>query len=327
MGVPTKMQRTKAPGVYRRGDRYAVTWRDVSGKQRWGSARTYDEARALKAEKERQARDGVQHVPTNEQPTLADYARELFGCDLTREPGATPENGRYSGRHGAIRDATRADYRRDVEVYWLPLLGPKRMPTITAPDIARALARLAARDGDGYLADRTLKRLFAPLSALMATAVQEGLIRHNPARDVSVPSGRDRLRRFQADDQDDDDQLVRPYTRAQIAQLLAVLERQPQLRLLVHLLAVTGLRISEAIALRWRDVQLDGGSPHVKVCRAWVREQFGRRSPSMAAGPCRSRILSSSSSGISAGGSTRASSWCSRRRWARSTAPRTCAAR
>jgi integrase len=275
MAEPGKMQRTKLPGVYRRGDRYAVTWRDASGKQRWGSSRTFDEARALKAEKERAARLGERHVPTSEQPTLADYARELFGCDPSRPPGAPPEKGRYAGRHGAVRDATGADYRRDMEVYWLPLLGRKRMPAISAPDVARALAKLAARDGDEYLADRSLKRLFAPFSALMATAVEEGVIPHNPARDVSVPSGRDRLRRFEADNQDDDELAVRPYTRAQIAQLLAVLVGQPQLRLLVHLLAVTGLRISEAIALRWRDVQTDGSSPQVKVRRAWVREQFG----------------------------------------------------
>jgi integrase len=44
---------------------------------------------------------------------------------------------------------------------------------------------------------------------------------------------------------------------------------------LVHLLATTGLRISEAIALAWRNVQLDGSEPHITVRRAWVREQFG----------------------------------------------------
>jgi len=269
-----KMERTRTPGIYRRGARYAYTWRDAAGKQRWGSTRTYDQARADKSAKEREALAGNAHVPLSEQKTLAEYALELYGADLHREPGTEPASGRYQGRHGAIRDATRSDYRRDTEVYWLPLIGSKRLPAITAPDIARALAKLAARDGDGYLADRTLKRLFAPLSALMATAVQEGVIRHNPCRDVAVPSGRDRLRRFDAEDQDDAE-AVRPYTRAGIGSLLAVLGAQPQLYLLVYLLATTGLRISEAIALRWRDLHLDGSNPHVTVRRAWVRERFG----------------------------------------------------
>ena len=43
---------------------------------------------------------------------------------------------------------------------------------------------------------------------------------------------------------------------------------------MVHLLAVTGLRISEAIALRWPNAQLDGAEPQLRVRRAWVREQF-----------------------------------------------------
>jgi hypothetical protein len=76
---------------------------------------------------------------------------------------------------------------------------------VTAPDLARVVAELAARDENNYLADRTIRRLFAPLSALPATAVEEGLIGSNPARDVRLPSGRDRLRRFDADDQDADD--------------------------------------------------------------------------------------------------------------------------
>ena len=70
-------------------------------------------------------------------------------------------------------------------------------------------------------------------------------------------------------------QLVRPYTRAQVAHFLAVLGQQRQYRVLVQLLATTGLRISEAIALRWRDIELDGSTPHVSVRRAWVREQLG----------------------------------------------------
>lgn len=43
--------RTDIPGVYSRGSRYVVTWRDANGKQRWKSTSTIDAAIALKQEK------------------------------------------------------------------------------------------------------------------------------------------------------------------------------------------------------------------------------------------------------------------------------------
>ena len=42
-----------------------------------------------------------------------------------------------------------------------------------------------------------------------------------------------------------------------------------------RLLAATGLRVSESFALRWRDLELDGSTPHVRVRRAYVRGRFG----------------------------------------------------
>lgn len=271
MAETAKMERTRTPGIYRRGDRYAITWRDATGKQRWASARTYDGARALKADKERQARAGEEHVPLSALPTLGEYAAEVFGAG--EGDAFTP--GRYQGRsHGAVRPATIRHYARDMRAWWEPLLGSKRLPAIKAPDINRALAQLASRDGDEYLADRTLRRLFAPLSVLLGSAVEEGLIPYNPARDLRVPSGRDAQRRVSAGDHDDEHDDVKPYTRAQIRALLAVLEPRLELRALILLLATTGLRISEAVALQWKHVQLDGSDPHVKVRRAWVYERF-----------------------------------------------------
>jgi hypothetical protein len=42
------------------------------------------------------------------------------------------------------------------------------------------------------------------MAALVATAAEEGVAGHNLGRDVKVPSGRDELRRFDADGQEDD---------------------------------------------------------------------------------------------------------------------------
>jgi integrase len=55
-------------------------------------------------------------------------------------------------------------------------------------------------------------------------------------------------------------------------------------RLLFELVAATGVRISEALALRWGDLSLDGESPVVQVRRAYVKgtlkppkSRYGRR--------------------------------------------------
>jgi hypothetical protein len=147
-----KLEKTRWPGIYRRGTRWVYAWTDATGNARRGTADTREEASRLKAEEEQRA------------------------------------------------------IRRDIERYWLPPLGRRPLADITTPALGRVIGDLAARDGDSYLADRTLRRLFAPMAALMATAVDEGFIPHNPARDVTLPSGRDALRRFDPDaDEDTDD--------------------------------------------------------------------------------------------------------------------------
>ena len=51
---------------------------------------------------------------------------------------------------------------------------------------------------------------------------------------------------------------ARALTREQFAGFLLVVD--PRWRLFFELLGATGLRVSEAIALQWRDVRLDGSA-------------------------------------------------------------------
>jgi hypothetical protein len=188
---------TRWPGIGRRGDRWVYEWTDATGKRRRGTADTREQASTLKAEREAEAARGeFGEAGPRSRLTLAGYALDLFGADLDRDDDAKPARGRYQGRKGAVRESTRADYRRDLERYWLPALGRRPLAKVTTPDLGRVVANLAARNGDDYLADRTIRRVFAPLGALMATAAEEGAIASNPARDVRLPSGRDALRRF-----------------------------------------------------------------------------------------------------------------------------------
>ena len=73
---------------------------------------------------------------------------------------------------------------------------------------------------------------------MLATAVEEGVIRHNPARDVRLPSGRDALRRYDEDDGDDPAPgRARALTREQLASFLLVIDSR--LRLFFELRAAT----------------------------------------------------------------------------------------
>lgn len=138
-----------------------------------------------------------------------------------------------------------------------------RLTELTPQHVARYVGWLC-EPGRG-LSDKSVRNYVGPLGACLESARTEGLIRHNPARGVGLPH------RQTVDDVEHED--VRAFTRAQLAAFLAIVH--PAHRLFFELLAATGVRVSEAIALQWRHVQLDGDSPHVKVRRGIVRGRLG----------------------------------------------------
>jgi integrase len=113
----------------------------------------------------------------------------------------------------------------------------------------------------GRLCDRSIANALTPLRLALDAAVADGLLKTNPAEHVVLPRRRagrawsTRERRF--------------LTRAELVHLLD--EVPAKWRPLFELLAATGLRISEAIGLRWSDLVLDGRAPHLHVRRAIVK--------------------------------------------------------
>lgn len=99
--MAAKLEKTRTPGIYRRGGRYVFSYR-VDGKQRWESCRTIDEARRLKAARATDIERG--EFEPRSRVTLHEYAREWVE--------------RYQGRgRRGFREGTRADYRRQIEQY------------------------------------------------------------------------------------------------------------------------------------------------------------------------------------------------------------------
>jgi integrase len=249
--MPAPLTKTKVPGVYRRGSRYAVICRDRHGRQHQRSAASFAEARLLKsaltaavARGEYRALSGV---------TFAEYFPEWIAS--------------YAGRTSrGFREQTRQEYKRDLERHALPFFGGTRLAEIEPRDIKRFIAALI-EDG---LSSRSARRRLAPLRALLATAVEDGLVRSNPAAGVRIP-------RSPADRIDHDHS--KALNEDELRRLLHELPTGS--RLFVQFLAHTGLRFSEAIGIRWGDVDFEQGRLHVRR-RLYhgidaPKSQYGRR--------------------------------------------------
>ena len=101
--MAAKMEKTRTPGIYKRGSRYVFAYR-VDGKQRWESCRTLDEARRAKAAR---ATDiGRGEFEEHSRITLHEYAREWI------------ERYQGTGRRG-FREETRTEYRGLLDKYAL----------------------------------------------------------------------------------------------------------------------------------------------------------------------------------------------------------------
>jgi integrase len=251
-GDHRKMVRTSVPGVFKRGSRYVAVFRLPNGKQRRESARTLADARRLKAARQTEIARGEFH----------DASRITFWAYFLEWVE------RYQGRgKSGFRESTREEYRRLGESYACPYFGKRRKLSEIGPaDIAKFIRWLCDEEGRRKrLSDSTIRNILNPVRSCMATALHEGLIRSNPAAGAALP--------HRPKPEDDREEELRPLGRTELATFLSLLPSR--YRLFFRLLASTGLRISEAVALRWRDARLDGSQPELKVRRAYVKGRMG----------------------------------------------------
>lgn len=101
----------------------------------------------------------------------------------------------------------------------------------------------------------------APVRALLATAFEDGEIRSNPAAGVRIAGV---LR------EDDSEPKAKALNEPQLRALLEAVA--PASRAFVEFVAHTGMRIGEAVAVRWGDIDLDARRVHVR--RRWFRGRF-----------------------------------------------------
>jgi integrase len=289
--MAAKLTKTSAPGIYRRHAKdcdgtgrcecsYVVIY---DGRK--GSFPTLDAAREGKRLAERQKRlsrahrDGLHRdepkveCPICEQeraerdqgsPLLHTFAREW----LDRYHG--------TGRRG-FREETRNEYRILLDKYALAYFpADTRLRDVGPSEIADLIGWLVKQPNGhgGTLSDKTVRNALGPLRACLASAKREGKIRDNPAVGAALPY-RPRI--------EEDEELPQPFPGDTMEMVVSLVH--PDHRVMFQLLAATGLRRSELLALEVRHLALDGDEPHVKI-RQRTRAQKGR---GQVIGPLKSR--------------------------------------
>jgi len=162
-----------------------------------------------------------------------------------------------------LKPRTRADYEDTARRYLQALL-PRRIADLEPLDVLAALQPLRDRP-------RTCLKVFRLLHRVLGFAVRCGYLATNPASAIEPP----RYRRPQQQT---------TWSAEQLAQFLRAATGH-RLQALFWTLATTGLRLSEALALRWSDLDLRAGTLRVqralqRVRGAWVTTEPKTRSGS-----------------------------------------------
>jgi integrase len=175
-----------------------------------------------------------------ESPRLADYLRDWLAAQRTQ-----------------LQPTTWVEYRGQITRYIEPHLGDQLLEALDPGDIEATYARLltsGGRNGKPLSLRRTVCAYSTVRSAL-GDAVERGLVERNAAALARPP----RVDPFR----DEDDRDSRIWTAEQLRCFLAHVADH-EWRPLWRLAASTGMRRGEMLALRWSDVDLDGGLLRVR---------------------------------------------------------------
>jgi integrase len=167
-----------------------------------------------------------------------------------------------------LRPGTIASYRRNLRVHVVLAIGAVPLASLTTARI-NALYRELERSGRADLKDetrglspRSVRYIHTNLSAALAAAVRERRLVRNPAADAKPPTARE----AKAPE-------MQCWTAGQLAAYLRWSAQHSQHHTLWAVLAATGMRRGEALALRWRDVGLDAGTVSMRRSAGVVRNR------------------------------------------------------
>lgn len=157
-----------------------------------------------------------------------------------------------------LAPSTISSYRKNIRLHIAPELGKIPLSALTTELVDRLYrdledhGRKDGHRGEG-LSARTVRYIATILSAALGAAVKTRRIPRNPAAAASPPTAKE----ARAPE-------MHPWNAAQLAAFLDWSRDNGPNHALWHVLAYTGMRRGELLALRWRDIDLDSGTIGVR---------------------------------------------------------------
>ena len=148
--------------------------------------------------------------------------------------------------HPKVESSTYVSYEQKIRLYLIPAFGRSQLAELQPQQVQAMMNGM----GERGLSPRTIQFTRAVLRRALEQAVKWSLVARNIAKLTEAPNvARPELQSF---------------TPAQARQFLDVV-RDDRLSALYTVALSLGLRQGEALGLRWQDVDLDGGTLHVRV--------------------------------------------------------------
>lgn len=145
----------------------------------------------------------------------------------------------YESYHHNLAKSTRYSYWSGINIHLIPMLGEVSLNKLTPQMIDDMIAQLREKG----LAENSVRYCHRILSSALSSAVKYGYIPNNPAKNIMTRFSKNAGRKYEK------------YTVEQVQQLLAFVHGNV-LETVVLLAVLFGLRLSEALGLRWCDVDL-----------------------------------------------------------------------
>jgi integrase len=243
---------TGTTGVFRRGDRFvAVTYRH--GRRIKTTHDTKRDACAARARR-------LCGAPVPSRESFEDYAERWLV--------------EYRGRTSrGLAPSTREAYAWTMRTWVIPYFRGMRLADVRRSDVKRFIDHLNSakplqcQQGANRLTGSTIRKIVTPLKAMLAEAYELDLLATDAGR-VHVIGGRAPTTP------------PKTLSREQIDALMEQLD--PRDRLLMLLLRWTGLRISEALGLRWDDLRQTNHGYVLLIERQWQDGQLVERTKTAA---------------------------------------------